>query len=590
MKKFSWIVALLIAFTLFFIGCEDDNGGNGDEYTVTFDANGGELTGAETVKVKDGEKVSKPSDPTRDAHDFLGWFKESGGINEWNFDTETVTANITLYAKWEFDSDNYFNVIFYSTPGQIFKEEALEIEDGEAVVEKPADPTRTGHTFDGKWYTDITRKNEFVFTTAIKEDLKLWAGWTHADYDIFVLIPDPELEKAFTEDGVQVSVEEAIERAKAAGRGHLADASWNLIIDAKRGSYFVVTIDTSEHTNPEAGPGWGVGTFGNVRNDDGEIVDGHNLRFVWSSGAAKGVLEATSVDVFEALRFRNPLLEESDEEFLYVNTYNGSRILAVELYAKKIADNEPELPGGAIAFISATGNGPFSFLDVLAINKAGEDFPHSYLEINVTNNGTNPYPGGRIGGAWDGANTMNISVSQNVVRINLSTLLALDGTDRTIIINLWGLDIDEIILFKGEAPPAVELYGTIDVNDNWQSWFEWAATDAPGSIKGKIARDRSREIILFNGYFKVFYEGNADQNGFTSGNGIASIGKVSFNAPSWDTSNPDEEFAPGALIQREREINISEMALEDPVGDPTIFINVYNGARITKVEIWKDNE
>jgi len=43
----------------------------------------------------------KPSpDPVRDGYDFGGWFKEEACTNEWNFTTDVVTGNITLYAKW----------------------------------------------------------------------------------------------------------------------------------------------------------------------------------------------------------------------------------------------------------------------------------------------------------------------------------------------------------------------------------------------------------------------------------------------------------------------------------------------------------
>ena len=47
-----------------------------------------------------GSKVSKPSDPTAAGYTFGGWYRETGCTNEWNFDTDTVTANTTLYAKW----------------------------------------------------------------------------------------------------------------------------------------------------------------------------------------------------------------------------------------------------------------------------------------------------------------------------------------------------------------------------------------------------------------------------------------------------------------------------------------------------------
>ena len=65
------------------------------KYTVTFDSNGGSTVEAATVK--DGEKVTKPTDPTKEGYVFKGWFN---GETEYDFES-AVTTNITLVAKWE---------------------------------------------------------------------------------------------------------------------------------------------------------------------------------------------------------------------------------------------------------------------------------------------------------------------------------------------------------------------------------------------------------------------------------------------------------------------------------------------------------
>ena len=38
--------------------------------------------------------------PTAENYYFRGWFKESTCENMWDFDSDTVTADIVLYAKW----------------------------------------------------------------------------------------------------------------------------------------------------------------------------------------------------------------------------------------------------------------------------------------------------------------------------------------------------------------------------------------------------------------------------------------------------------------------------------------------------------
>jgi uncharacterized repeat protein (TIGR02543 family) len=69
------------------------------KYTVTFNNNGGSDVPEQIVK--NGEKISKPADPTRDGYDFDGWAKANNETSElWNFASETVSADMTLYAKW----------------------------------------------------------------------------------------------------------------------------------------------------------------------------------------------------------------------------------------------------------------------------------------------------------------------------------------------------------------------------------------------------------------------------------------------------------------------------------------------------------
>jgi uncharacterized repeat protein (TIGR02543 family) len=81
-------------------------------YTVTFNSKGGSDVQPVT-KLKYGDKVTKPSDPTKSDSEFAGWFKEETLTNEWNFTTDTVTRNITLYANWiGKDEDVYYIVTF----------------------------------------------------------------------------------------------------------------------------------------------------------------------------------------------------------------------------------------------------------------------------------------------------------------------------------------------------------------------------------------------------------------------------------------------------------------------------------------------
>ncbi len=68
-------------------------------YTVTFNSNGGNNITSQSVV--SGGKATKPTSPTKAGYTFDGWYKEQSFTNAWDFDTCTVTENITLYAKWK---------------------------------------------------------------------------------------------------------------------------------------------------------------------------------------------------------------------------------------------------------------------------------------------------------------------------------------------------------------------------------------------------------------------------------------------------------------------------------------------------------
>jgi uncharacterized repeat protein (TIGR02543 family) len=67
--------------------------------TVTFNSQRGSAI-ATLTGVPHGGIITAPTPPTRAGYTFGGWYKEAACTNAWNFGTDTVTANITLYARW----------------------------------------------------------------------------------------------------------------------------------------------------------------------------------------------------------------------------------------------------------------------------------------------------------------------------------------------------------------------------------------------------------------------------------------------------------------------------------------------------------
>ncbi len=107
------VVACILALSLaFFTGCmtEADSGSDDDSeqvtnskttYTVTFDANGGTGSVASITEVA-GTEITLPENTfTKDGYIFAGWATSvDGDVSYSDKATITLTANITLYAKW----------------------------------------------------------------------------------------------------------------------------------------------------------------------------------------------------------------------------------------------------------------------------------------------------------------------------------------------------------------------------------------------------------------------------------------------------------------------------------------------------------
>lgn len=84
----------LILVGLVTAGCEDTK-----HYTVNFI---GEEVSVESQSIEHGMRATKPENPERENYGFGGWFTDNRTFaNEWNFKTDIVTRDTTLYAKWE---------------------------------------------------------------------------------------------------------------------------------------------------------------------------------------------------------------------------------------------------------------------------------------------------------------------------------------------------------------------------------------------------------------------------------------------------------------------------------------------------------
>ena len=124
-----------------------------NQYTITFDTNGG----SEIVPITQdyGTEITAPDNPTRKGYTFKGWDKEI---------PETMPAeNITVKAQWEI---NQYTITFDTNGGS---EIAPITQDYGTEITAPDNPTRKGYTFKG-WHKEIPE-------TMPAENITITARW-----------------------------------------------------------------------------------------------------------------------------------------------------------------------------------------------------------------------------------------------------------------------------------------------------------------------------------------------------------------------------------------------------------------------------
>ena len=153
--------------------------------TVAFNTNGhgGSISPA---SVEHGTKVSAPASPSEYGYNFEGWYTDAKCTagNEFKFDadgrsTETITKDITLFAKW---TPKSYKVTFKTDKDTPYHEQSVAYKN---FATKPSAPGKTGYIFDG-WYKDEDCHDAFNFGTAITGDITLYAKWTVNTYTVTV--------------------------------------------------------------------------------------------------------------------------------------------------------------------------------------------------------------------------------------------------------------------------------------------------------------------------------------------------------------------------------------------------------------------
>ncbi|MBR5128170.1 MAG: leucine-rich repeat protein, partial [Roseburia sp.] len=132
-----------------------------NQYTITFDANGGSVDITEMVVTFDSVYGELPI-PTREGYTFKGWYtdKEAGQLIEKDVKV-SITQSQTVYARWE---ANKYEVTLDANDGTL-ETEKVNVTYDSAYGELPV-PVKTGYTFTG-WYTALEGGSEVSAETIV---------------------------------------------------------------------------------------------------------------------------------------------------------------------------------------------------------------------------------------------------------------------------------------------------------------------------------------------------------------------------------------------------------------------------------------
>lgn len=172
-KKFYLIIGIIISIAIFAIlillGLLDNKGSK--YYNVEFITKNG--TKIETQKIKDGDIVIKPEDPTKEGYDFIRWILDD---EPYDFN-EKVHSNLILVAQWKENNDEKvtYTVKFNTDGGSTISDQIVE--EGNKV-KKPEDPTKEGYLF--RYWMISSLK--YDFDSKVTNDVTLVAKWDKDEF------------------------------------------------------------------------------------------------------------------------------------------------------------------------------------------------------------------------------------------------------------------------------------------------------------------------------------------------------------------------------------------------------------------------
>lgn len=182
------------------------------KYNVSFNIDGAPAADITPQTITYNELATAPTVATRTGYTLSDWYKTSSSrdnTNKWNFDSDTVQDNTTLYAYWDI---NHYTVTFNTQGGSTVASQSVAYND--VIDTTSLDTSKTGHTFVG-WFTDaLDPTTQYDFTTPITQNMTLYAQWSVNLYDVTYYI-DGEIAAEISNNPAAIEYNTSIAAAPA---------------------------------------------------------------------------------------------------------------------------------------------------------------------------------------------------------------------------------------------------------------------------------------------------------------------------------------------------------------------------------------
>ncbi len=153
-------------------------------YTITFDSAGGTTIG--NIILEAGKIPVEPVSPTRDGYEFVGWYL-NGNLFDFN---QPLNDNVNLVAQWvevkveepeeptgptEPSDPNKTYTVKFNLNGGTGSIASQTVKAGGKVT-RPANPARSGYTFNG-WLLNSAKGKAYNFNSKVNSNITLYASW-----------------------------------------------------------------------------------------------------------------------------------------------------------------------------------------------------------------------------------------------------------------------------------------------------------------------------------------------------------------------------------------------------------------------------